>query len=74
MADRKTPKLEKGGVQNLRFYKHTVSTEIYFVNGFAFEEATMRTVVIYTGGFTGLIFTRPVREFESRFKLMEKKK
>ena len=73
MADKKTPILDKRDVINLRFYKHTVSGGIYFVNGFAFEEASMRTVVIYTQGFTGLIFTRYAKEFADRFTLMKPK-
>lgn len=72
--NRPKPVINSGKIINLRFYKHIKSGEIYFVNGFAIRESDLVTQVIYTQGYTGTLFTRPVKEFEEKFVIIEKKK
>jgi len=66
--------IKTGTIKNLRFYKHIKKGEVYFVNGFCLKEDTLESYVIYTHGHTGIIFTRPVAEFETRFELILRKK
>ena len=72
-TSRKTPKIDTGNLKPLRYYKHTKSNTVYFVHGFCIREDNLETQVIYTNGYLGLPFIRPVKEFESRFTLIEKK-
>lgn len=71
--------IKNEGIIPLRFYKH-YKGGVYFVNGFAVHEKTLKTVVIYTDGYSGTAFVRFAEEFaekvesgEKRFELMEKK-
>lgn len=76
---KQTPTINTYGILPVRYYKH-YKGGTYFVNGFAVHEKTLKTVVLYTDGFTGIPFVRFAEEFVDevekgikRFTLLEKR-
>jgi len=68
------PELDRQGLKVLRAYRHKATKGVYNLAGFAFREHDLVPVVIYSDIYTGTIFTRPVKEFTSKFDIIEKKK
>ena len=50
--------------------KHQTSGNVYRVQMLATEEATMEPVVVYSCATTGMLWTRPAKEFfDGRFRV-----
>jgi len=68
------PELDRQGLKNLHIYRHKVNKDVYNIAGFGYREHDLVPQVIYTNVYTGTIFIRPVKEFNQKFAIVEKKK